>query len=139
MEQSNPMQMGTLITPEMLIKDEKEATFGKGKLKLPKNPSPELMTISLTDMGESDNESVMDFLSPKESPLNRIPGAPTGGPSVFNFNDSRIPEIEEVYESEDLESDDDLDFTDLQSEEEIDIKDVTRGLFERVLKEEMAH
>jgi len=119
--------MGISLPPGLGIKDEKEATFGKEKR--PKHPSPELMTISLTDYGESDNESVIDFLSPKESPLNRIPGAPTGVSSVFNFNDSRIPEIEEEYESEDLQSE----------EEEIDIKDVTRGLFERVLKEEMAY
>ena len=82
------------------------------------------MTISLNDYGESDTESVCDFLSPKDSPLNRIPGAG----SVFNFNVSNIPQIEEEGESEDL-----------QSEEEIDIKDVTKGLFERVLSEELGY
>ena len=133
MEQSNPIQIGISLPPELAIKDEKEATFGKDKRRA--YASPELMTISLTDFGESDNESVLDFLSPKESPLNRIPGAPTGIPSVFNFNDSKIPEIEEEYESEEQQSEEE---SGEEEEEEIDIKDVTRGLFERVLQEEMA-
>jgi len=89
------------------------------------------MSISLNDYGESDTESAVDFLSPKESPLNRIPGAPTSSASVFQFNASTVPpeQIKEEVESEAAES----ETEDLESEEEFDIKDVTKGLFERVL------
>ena len=113
---------------DLALKDEKEATFGKNKGLT--EPSPELMTISLNDYGESDTESAVDFLSPKESPLNRIPGAPTSSASVFQFNASTVPpeKITEEMESE---------TEDLESEEEFDIKDVTKGLFERVLYEEL--
>ena len=80
--------------------DEKEQTFGK-ELKGSLNPSsPELMTISLNDLGESDNESVTDFLSPKASPMNRMPGAPTHAPKSFNFAIPAIKEAEEHREEE---------------------------------------
>ena len=113
---------------DLALKDEKEATFGKNKHMT--EPNPELMQISLNDFGESDTDSAIDFLSPKDSPLNRIPGAPTSGASVFQFNNSTVPpsKIEEELESENEE---------LESEEEFDIKDVTKGLFERVLQEEL--
>ena len=117
--------------------DEKEATFGKNKHLT--EPSPELMTISLNDFGDSDVESAVDFLSPKESPLNRIPGAPMSNASVFQFNAPTIPpqkieeEVEREIECEESENEE------LESEEEFDIKDVTKGLFERVLKEELMY
>jgi hypothetical protein len=82
--------------------DEKEATFGKG-LEAVLNPSsPELMTISLNDYGESDCESATDFLSPKASPMNRIPSAPMHvPPKTFNFS---IPAIVEEAEHREEES-----------------------------------
>jgi hypothetical protein len=83
--------------------DEKEATFGKGLEGVLNPSSPELMTISLNDYGESDCESATDFLSPKASPMNRIPGAPTHvPPKTFNF---QIPAIvEEAAEHKEEES-----------------------------------
>jgi hypothetical protein len=91
------MSVGEAVPVAVPAEDEKEATFGKDQL--PSGPSPELMTISLNDYGESDTESAGDFLSPKASPMNRMPGAPTHVPKQFNFNiPQKIPEEGEQQE-----------------------------------------
>jgi hypothetical protein len=106
------------------VTDEKEATFGADKL--PVNPSPELMTISLNDLGESDNESVSDLISPKASPMNRIPSAPTHVPKHFNF--TSVPT--KIEEEEDSEEDND-------SDEEIDVDDMTDVFLRAIIEGEM--
>jgi hypothetical protein len=84
------------------------------------------MTISLNDLGESDTESVSDLISPKASPMNRIPSAPTHAPKQFNFTNID-QKIDEETDSE----------SDYQSDEEIDIGDMTEALLRDIIWEEM--
>ena len=71
---------GEVVVPREPLATEGLATFGKGRDLKAVSPqaSSELMTITLNDMGESDDADSADYTSPLISPMNKWVSQHTG-------------------------------------------------------------